>query len=216
MWRVCGFVILMICLIVFWTSLVSYHHKPAHEIKWCEFLEQPDDISCGPATATMILRRYGRKVTLEEVRTITNTEWFDYAEEHVGFTTPDQIDAVFDCYGLKSKIFQGNLAQLKYYVNHNRPCVVLLRSGIATWHYVVVFGYTEKEMIIADPAYACRITLSTDVFAKAWDFDADVYGCPTSGFISDLLVCLLKLAEVHPNTMIVPGIDIERGEPCSG
>lgn len=213
-----------------------WSHPESHEVTDFPLIEQPDQITCGPTSATMLLRKYGKNVTVEEVKDQTKTQWFTHNDEPIGMTSPEYIAVAMNHFGVKSQMMRGDINQLKHYVSQNRPTIVLLRSGKQYWHYVVVVGFDKENIIIADPGWGKRRVLPLEYFLGAWNFTTDMEGlstastcptcdgsgswtkwelgplatCPTcdgSGNVPDVLALLLKSAEVHPRTMIVPSIN---------
>lgn len=233
--------LLILCVVavasfVLYEFLKPYPHPVAYEIKDFKFLEQPDQITCGPTSATMLLQSYGKDVSLEDVKSVTKTQWFKWKGESIGMTSPDMIAVALNHFGVKSKMRRGDLDQIKHYVSLGRPPVVLVRSGSVYWHYVVVIGYNESEIIIADPGSGKREVMPVEHFLGSWSFKTDMNGkdmtitcntcngtgrwmdfdlgplsrcevCDGSGRSPDMLVFLLRVGEVYSNTMIVPSIN---------
>jgi predicted double-glycine peptidase len=196
-------------LIVLFTTLVAFilafnfpfDHPPQYEIDGISYIQQPDQITCGPTSLTMLLHRYGKDVELADVKAQTKTQWFTYDNKPVGMTSPEYISVAMNKLGVRARMIQGNMNQLKYFVSKRRPPIVLLRSGQLTWHYVLVIGYNENSIIIADPASGEREIMPNEAFMGAWNFKTDMRG-REAGHPS--LVLLLRMSEVYPKTMIVP------------
>lgn len=212
---------------------VCYTH-PASCINDFIILEQPDDISCGPTCASMLLRYAGQDVSIEEMKVAARTKWFNYRGKEFGMTTPECLATALTKYGIKSSVKETNLSALKYYVSQGRLPIVLVRSDKSKWHYVVVFGYTETEIHIADPAGQI-IVIPIEQFMRAWSFQTDIYGCcvlskcPScngkgrklnlpfdqctacggTGKQDNWLPMFLKLFNAHPYTLIVPNTNLK-------
>jgi len=236
--------ILLVTLIIttvaafIWGINWQYSHPESYEVGGFQYIEQPDGITCGPTSVTMLLKRYGKEVTLDEVKKQTKTEWLEYHGEPIGMTSPEYLPIALKHFGIDAKMLRGDLERLKYFVSQDRPPIVLLRSGDTTWHYVVVIGYTSDTIITADPASGSREVMKVEHFQGAWDFKTTMSGrsvvqkcercggtgrwldfdlgplsrcefCDGTGISPDTLVMLLKTAEVHPRTMIVPRIHTE-------
>ena len=195
-------------------------------------IQQPDQISCGPASCTMLLHWYGKDVPFQTVKTATKTEWFKTEEgEPVGMTAPELSQKALFQFGVPCRIQQGNIDLLKYYVSQKRFPIVLLRSGKTTWHYVVATGYDENSILFADPSSSVVASLEIGAFNNSWRFSHDmwnreiVHDCPVckgtgkifdipffgkcdlcggTGRIDDYLLIALKTADIHEYTMIVP------------
>jgi len=167
-------------------------------------LEQPDGITCGPTSATMLLNYYGFKTTLSEVKKVTKTHWFTYQSEAIGLTIPTYLDAALDAHGLHAKIETGTIRKLKWYVSKNQLPIVLVRSGQKTWHYIVVVGYDKGNIIIANPGSGTIYPISTKDFNAAWSFTGDLNG---EHLGTDFYAEILKkvdLVNVTDHVMIVP------------
>lgn len=204
-----------------------------HQIPFTEFVEQPDDITCGPTSVLMVLKWYGKDVTLPEVETHTKTEWFSYSDHRVGMTSPEYLPETMRHFGVPAAQKVGSLKRLKHEVSKDKPVVVLLRSGMYLWHYVVVIGYAEAYVTIADPAYGTKRILPMDYFLGAWSFEKDMHGysmvgqcplcggdgrwidfdigplnicelCSGSGKRTDYILALLWNVDARPYTMIIP------------
>jgi hypothetical protein len=181
----------------------------------------------------MVLKRYGKEATLDQIKAKTKTKWFHYKDKDIGMTAPDMVAKALGHFGVPADLKYGSLDRLKHYVNQNKPPIVLVRSSYWTWHYVVVIGYDEENIIVADPGGGERLVMPTAHFVGAWSFATDMRGvymagtcgtcggdgnwlpfmagpigkcevCQGTGTKDDLLVLALRIAEIHPNTMIVP------------
>jgi hypothetical protein len=208
-------------------------HPPAHEVAGFEYVTQPDQITCGPTSTLMVLRRYGKTATLAAVEAETKTKWVDYRGTPVGMTSPEYVAAALRHFGVPATLRRGSLDALQHAVSCDRPCVALLRSGPRTWHYVVVTGYTPATIVTADPGDGQRHELPVADFLGAWRFTTDMGGvpqtvpcracggtgawlgldigplakcevCAGSGRTPDYLAAALRLAEVCPETYIAP------------
>lgn len=174
----------------------------AHVIEKFPLIKQPDQITCGPTSALMLLKYYDNDVTLDLVKSKSKTHWFDYGSEPIGMTAPDVLVGALNVLGLPSTMMEGDIPSLKKFISNDRPPIVLIRSGEYTWHYVVVIGYDKDNVIVADPSWGMRRTLKNKDFHGTWSFATDMSGEDST----DKLVAglLSNLAEVHPFTMIVP------------
>lgn len=165
-------------------------------------VEQPDQITCGPTSALMLLKYYGDdKVTLDEVKSHSKTHWFDYGEQPIGMTAPDVLANALKKLGLPCKMMEGDENKLRHFVSEGRPTIVLVRSGEYTWHYVVVIGYDENGFTVADPGWGQAYYMKMDAFHGSWSFKTDMAGKIAT---DKIVVGVLSLAEVNPFTMIVP------------
>lgn len=189
-------------------------------------IEQPDDITCGPTSAAMLLRHYGKEVDVPQVAGVCHTRWFTWGGENVGMTAPEFVAASLRHFGVPSRLKRVRFDGLKYFVSEGRYPVVLLRSGNTTWHYVVAIGYDKEKVTVADPSFGGRRQIPSQDFERAWSFSHDMHGnrcgitcpvCKGSGSYPGWVPCylcrdglidplkeLLASAEVFPNTVVVP------------
>jgi ABC-type bacteriocin/lantibiotic exporter with double-glycine peptidase domain len=184
----------------------------------------------------MVLNRYGFDVELNQVKEKTKTEWLVYKEQSIGMTSPDYISRTLGEFGVKSRMKSGSMKLLKHYVSENKPVIVLLRSSGTTWHYVVVIGYNEFMVTVADPSLGRKREMLNKDFIGAWSFSTDMNGksvfakcrscqgtgrwienfgplgiceiCSGTGNQPDYGSVLLRTADIYPFTMIVPKIGV--------
>ena len=217
-----------ILVIAVWVMSPTYAHPETYKIKNFKTALQPDNITCGPTSAFMVLEHHQISTNLDEVKAKTKTEWFDIDGHKIGMTSPDYIVAAMKNYGLKASLRIGELKEIKYYVSKGRPVIVLLRSGKWTWHYVVVIGYDKDGIWIANPASGAEEKISTEIFLSSWNFKTDMGGnkvvdicsfcnglgqifptilgkcdvCGGTGIAGDFLNRLIQAADIKPNTYI--------------
>lgn len=228
-------VALLVGVICVYQYFTTYEYPPSFELKNVKFMTQPDDITCGPASTTMLLWLYGKDVKFEDVTKITKTEWFKFRDNVIGTTIPEMIVRALDVNGVPARTMRGKMSHLKYYVSHKQPVIVILRTSSFNWHYVVVTGYDEEKIIVADPAWGGRWEMTAKMFEEAWCFDKDMDGrevrekcwlcggsgmllnigplgtceaCFGTGFQPDYARSIMRGVEAYPNTMIVPRINI--------
>ncbi len=229
-----AFVLLALLVTVVVIKTIRYPHPGAYEIEWNTYIQQPDDITCGPTSVAMVLNHYGKSVDVDDVKPQTKTEWVRWGTRPIGMTSPEMIPRALSHFGVPAFGAQADFDQLRYYVSNDLPCIVLVRSGLYTFHYVVVIGYTEDSVVIADPGCTEKVIMDARAFRGAWSFDTDMEGnrttvqckicngrghylldlgpltkceiCDGTGDVSGVLQGVLWAAEVYPCTMIVPRI----------
>ncbi|MFN3813864.1 MAG: C39 family peptidase [Aquificaceae bacterium] len=105
------------------------------------FVKQKDDF-CGPAALSSVLMYYGvgksqediaKSVYIPKLKGALITDLENYAKEQ----------------GFKTELFQGNLQDIKKFIDQGKPVILLVDLGflwISVPHYIVVVGYDEKYM----------------------------------------------------------------------
>ena len=224
--------VVFVLVVVYSISLIKHNYPEEYLIEDFDFQKQPDQITCGPTSAAMVLKYYGHDVSVDSVKDASKTEWFKYDGQSIGMTAPEYIASALRKYGVPAKQKTSTINQLKYFVSQDRPPIVLLRSGFYLWHYVVLIGYTADSFIIADPNDGKQIIISSEDFLGAWRFELDMNGqkmakncfmckgtgkalnlpaplgtcpmCDGTGKWDDVLPFLLATCEVKKQTIIVP------------
>lgn len=213
-------VVALVIGILLYGKLTERDHPDEYYIPFDTLISQPDDITCGPTSATMVLNRYGKNLTVDEVQKITKTRWITYKGKNYGTTAIDYMAIGLRHFGLPAKVTTGNIHNLKYYVSQNKPVIVVLRSGTYLWHYVVVIGYDKDNIQVADPGGGTKYNIPTPTFINAWNYSSDMdgnkvgYDCPAcqgNGCIIclwtgriDPFLDLYRKSDVPRYTMIVP------------
>lgn len=151
-------------------------YPKSYEAKNFPLHAQPDGITCGPTSLKMMLEHYGKEHTVDELKKKAKTRLFTFKETEVGGTAPDQMEVTLEHFGVPCDLVHSDIDQLKQYVSEGRLPTALVRSSKKTWHWIVVIGYTEKEIITADPGGGVREVLSTETFEGAWKFTHDLRG----------------------------------------
>jgi uncharacterized protein YvpB len=187
--------------LIYFISFVTPSVPPQFAILRFPLLQQPNDITCGPTSAAMLLRFYNKNIKIDEIASKSKTTWFKYKGKSIGLTVPGLLNSVLKSYNLECKLKQGNLSVLKWYISQNRPPIVLLRSGKTLWHYVVAIGYDEKNILIADPGSGTQYNILQNTFLKAWDFSGDMDG---KYYGQDFYRFMILMAEIQGRTYIVP------------
>ena len=195
-------ILLLGIIIVYLYGLSLRTHPDEYTIPFDTVIAQPDDITCGPTSATMILHHYGHKgVTVDETKALTKTVWFTYRTKDIGMTSPDYLPIAMRKLGVPSQMKYGSIDTLKHDVSEGRPVIALVRSSETTWHYIVVRGFTQEKMLIADPGGGELYEMPLEKFVGCWSWNTDMDGTVCK---DDYLCTLLRAAEVYPYTYIAP------------
>jgi len=217
---------IFLLLSLFCCGCIVKEYPVSYQLKnFVYFEKQPDDITCGPTCASMVLNYYGKSVKCSDVENYVLHKT-NLMGKRIGFSLPHGIANGLDHFGVKSKVSRSNLFHIKWNVSNDRPVIVLLRSETDLWHYVIVIGYTKEDILIADPDSGQKEWMLTKNFLSSWKFTTDMRGdhvgslcwlCKGSGkfLLLPCDVCLgngyidtyrtaIRTAGIYSNTMIVP------------
>lgn len=133
-------------------------------------IRQPDLTSCGPTSAAMVLRYYGRDEA---------TAWAELGRlpQRVALMSPRGLERTLEAGGVDVAVRCGYLTDLTAAIDDDRPAILLVRIGPSMWHYVVIFGYRDEgaEFLLADPHGWCS-WIDAAILDRAWSFDGDLEG----------------------------------------
>lgn len=173
-------------------------HPISHMLQFTELVQQPDDITCGPASISMLMSYYDKDLTVNEIKKITKTVWYNYDGRDFGMTAPELVRLSLSHYGFRSHLKYGKIDNLKFTIALGKPCIVLIRSGEWNWHYVVVIGFDQEYIYYANPSSGEIEGLSTNEFDNSWNWSFDLHG-RECGFWGKFF---LKAVEIYPNSYI--------------
>jgi ATP-binding cassette, subfamily B, bacterial len=141
---------------------------------------QPDAMDCGPTCLRMVVKFYGRSISLPKLRAISETtregsslQNLADAAEYIGFRS------------LGVKISFNDLRD-----DAPLPCIVFWQQR----HFVVVYKVKKDKVFVADPAFGL-VTYTKEDFIKNWI--GDKVGDDTEEGIALLLEPTPKLSAVE-------------------
>ncbi len=140
---------------------------------------QSYDYSCGPGAVQVVMAYYGEDFRESELIELLKTD-------KVGGTYIKDIINFFNSEGLSTDVKQMmTKKELFSYIDRNIPVIVMIQAWGSdadfnnhyrnTWaegHFVVVIGYTDKEVICSDPALFKAGYIPVAEFMDRWhDYD---------------------------------------------
>lgn len=188
------FFILSLTLASIIYDICNLKYPPCYMNKFVDLLIQPDDITCGPTSTSMLLRFYGVDAKIDEVKKLTKTVWYTIDGKDFGMTAPSFIRDCLISYGFTALLKKGDLSHLKNIISSGRPSIVLVRSGEWNWHYIVVVGYGNGFIYFANPSSGEVEGLSESEFKRAWNWSGDLRGNKRSWWVAFWLSSL----EIYP------------------
>lgn len=118
-----------------------------------KFFHQPEQMDCGPACLRMVAKHYGKSISLEKLRTFSETtregsslKGMADAAENIGFRTV----------GVK-------ISLEKLIEDAPLPCIIHWQQR----HFVVLYEIKNKKFKIADPAHGLLV-VTTEQFLENW------------------------------------------------
>src|SRR5690554_6533394 len=117
------------------------------------FYKQPDEMDCGPTCLRMIAKHYGRSISLQKLRAISETT-------REGSTLKNIAEAAENI-GFRSLGVKIVFEKLKE--DAPLPCIVFWQQQ----HFVVVYKITKKQVFVADPAHGL-VKYTHEEFIENW------------------------------------------------
>src|ERR1700752_1588047 len=127
-------------------------YKPQRARAYPELL-QVSETDCGAACLAMILRYYGKRVSINRLREVTGVSREGASLYNVSLAA--------ETLGFEARIVKSSY---EYVLNERLP-------AIAHWegfHYVVVYSVSPNRVVVADPSIGLR-KLSREKFQKGWN-----------------------------------------------
>ncbi|HUR19445.1 MAG TPA: C39 family peptidase [Vicinamibacterales bacterium] len=138
--------------------------KVPHALLDVPYVAQTPEL-CGGAAVAMVLRYWGQREVFPE----------DFAPLVVpserGIPTASLVTAV------RARNWQATVvssdprdarSQIQIAIDKGQPLIALIEVSPRTYHYVVIAGATEKEIVVHDPARSPFRVLSWEGFERAW------------------------------------------------
>ena len=138
--------------------------RAAHALLDVPYVTQTPEL-CGGAAVAMVLRYWGERGVFPE----------DFAslvvQSERGIPTAAMVAAV------RTRNWQAAVissdprearSKIQSAIDRGQPLIALIEVSPQTYHYVVIAGATEKEIVVHDPARSPFRVLSWDAFDRAW------------------------------------------------
>lgn len=118
-----------------------------------QFYSQPDEMDCGPTCLRMIAKHYGRSISLEKIRRLSETT-------REGSSLRNIADASEDI-GFRSLGVKVSYKQLQKEVPF--PCIIHWKQE----HFVVIYQIKNSTVLVADPAHGL-LKYTPEELVKEW------------------------------------------------
>jgi predicted double-glycine peptidase len=140
------------------------NQKPAHALLDVPYVPQTPEL-CGGAAVAMVLRYWGeRQVFPEDFSSLV-------IPSERGIPTGSLVAAVRDRKWLATVMSadpDDARSRIQTAIDRGRPLIALIEVSPRTFHYVVIAGATQKEIVVHDPARSPFRVLPWGDFDRAW------------------------------------------------
>jgi hypothetical protein len=124
------------------------------------FLPQTDAL-CGGAAAAMVFRYWGdAHADVQEFAPLVD-------RRAGGIVNAALVDAV-RARGWRTGHVEGSIAALKRRIDNGQPVIVLVPERGNRYHYVVVTGASDDEVVVHDPSWGPSRSIRVADFERAW------------------------------------------------
>ena len=124
------------------------------------YLPQTDAL-CGGAATAMVFRYWGD--THADVQ-----EFAGLVDRHAGGIATDALIAAVEARGWQTQRIEGSLDALGARIRERQPVIVLVPDRADRYHYVVVTGVSDTEIVVHDPAWGPSRSIRAADFEKGW------------------------------------------------
>lgn len=153
------------------------------------YLAQPDGHTCGPTSAVMLLKYYGKRSDINTMKSKARTSYFDvkvpgtavkvftFKKSDWGYTNPNHLRNALNDYLMVTKKEGASVQDIASAIQKNRPVIALVRNGMTTFHYFVIVGYETNRQnqvthwVIVDTDGRAPQRISHSNFMRSWDFE---------------------------------------------
>ena len=136
----------------------------AHALLDVPFVAQTPEL-CGGAAVAMVLRYWG-------ARDVQPQDFADLVGPHDGGIRTGTLATAVRDRGWQAMIVPAAdgtaRARVRSEIDRGRPLIALIEVAPRTYHYVVVVGSTEREVVLHDPARAPFRVALWEEFDRAW------------------------------------------------
>lgn len=139
---------------------VPLRQSQPHALLDVPFLPQTPEL-CGGAAVAMVLRYWGELDVFAQ-------DFAPLVGAGDGGIPTNVLASAVRNRGWQALVTPASHTQIRSHIDRGRPLIALIEVGPRTYHYVVIVGSTDREIVVHDPARApFRVLLWAD-FDRAW------------------------------------------------
>jgi tetratricopeptide (TPR) repeat protein len=124
------------------------------------FVAQQKD-TCGAAALAMVMGYWNQAASHDEIAA-------RLLSPHLKGILGSKLEDYARSRGLQAVAYEGDLDQLREYVDKGRPLIVAWRVGRGRFHNVVVVGHDADHLVVHDPAEGAERRVKAEAFEKRW------------------------------------------------
>lgn len=143
---------------------------------------QEGESDCGPTCVRIVLGYYGMNPALDSVRKACDSSVprMSLSQRIRWLSVPEGLEEGLERYDVPTSVHKRmTLRDLARLIDQDRPPIILVRSEVKGWHYIVVVGYRTdmSEFRIANRYASGELEdIAADVLDRAWSFEGDLGG----------------------------------------
>ena len=184
-----SFYCFMVILLLYFCNVVCATTKDIPNLSRMPSLMQPDEFTCGPTSAAMVLKYYGKDVTIETLRKKARVDKFrvtvpgtnmsasvNLGQFDIAYTRPSHLRDALNEYVPFTRKTKASEQDITDAISANKPVIVLVSTMNAEFHYFVIVGYETDnggkviKWKIMDTDGAKPRLIARSHFYEAWDF----------------------------------------------
>jgi ABC-type bacteriocin/lantibiotic exporter with double-glycine peptidase domain len=126
------------------------------------FVPQQKD-TCAAASLAMVLHYWDQPIPADEIAR-------HLVEPELHGILGSRLTAFAQERGFQAMAYEGDLLQLRDFLEKGRPLIVALAAGPERYHDVVVIGLDDelRDVVVNDPALGARRRIPVEEFEKRW------------------------------------------------
>ena len=123
---------------------INVQFQDSYFLKKSSYFEKQDKNQCGGYSSAYVLRYLGEDIKGKDAydnlgRKLSN-----------GYVLPQALTDLFSSYGYHSRLYRGDLEQLKMRLSQGNPIIILIGDKFNWQHYVTVVGYDKDSIYFYD------------------------------------------------------------------
>jgi predicted double-glycine peptidase len=124
------------------------------------YLSQSENL-CGGAAAAMVMRYWG-------AREVEPQAFAALVRPDLKGIRPADLTAALTARGWNAYSFSGSSVSARHHLAQGRPVIALIRVRSSLYHFIVIVGWTDAEVIYHDPAALPNRKTTASALERVW------------------------------------------------